>query len=635
MTSRPQRHTTAIPVDVDALIVDGLQAHRDGRLSVASDLYARALKLRPDHADALNLAGACAFAQGQTEAAIRLISRAVAALPTHFDAYINLAEAQRGAGRVRDAVDTCRKALAGKPDFVDAHARLSVLLNETGAFDQALAHANVALALDPETVEALCGKGVALLRLQRFVEADAAYARGVDLAPENLSALTGWAALLALNDQIDEAAALYRRAADVAPGNASVIAALGSAVERGGDTLAAVSIFDRALALSPGSADFEQRRAAALRDTGEFAAAEAGLRRSLAADPNFAPAILSLVRMKRFDLDAAEGKRLARLIADKAQPLIHRVQAGFALAELLDQAGDPDEAFRRFTEANGLQAKAHAERGERFDAEGLRGMVEQTEANLAREYSQQTADWGDPTEQPVFVVGLPRSGTSLVEQICASHSQVVGAGELTAVLNAARRIVAANVGRERLADWDPAIVRAESARHARVLEGLGAGARRVIDKTPLNVMRLGLIGAMFPKARVIWCHRDPRDVVVSNHTLYFARGNTYSTDQRNYAYAVRQIERMGAAWERHSPLPILNVTYENLVADSDNQVRTIIEFLGLAWEPACLEFHKTDRRVGTPSSWQVRQPIYSSSIGRWRRYEKHLEPMIEALTEAL
>jgi tetratricopeptide (TPR) repeat protein len=635
MNPRPPRHPPANPPDIDALIVDGLRAHQDGRLSEASDFYARALKVRPDHADALNLAGVCAFARGQPEAAIRLISRAVTVLPTHFDAYINLAEAQRSAGRVRDAIDTCRKALVGKPDFIDAHARLSVLLNETGAFDQALAHADVALALAPETVEALFGKGLALQRLQRFVEADAAYARGVDLEPKNLIALTGWAALLALNDRTEEAAALYRRAADVAPGNASVIAALGSTVERGGDTLAALSIFDRALAMSPGSADFEHRRAAALRDIGDFAAAEAGLRRSLAADPNFAPAILSLVRMKRFDFAAAEGKRLARLIADKAQPLIHQVQAGFALAELMDQVGDPDEAFRRFTEANGLQAKAHAERGERFDAAGLRGMVEQTEANVAREYRQHTADWGDPTEQPVFVVGLPRSGTSLVEQICASHSQVAGAGELTAVLNAARRIVAANIGRDSLADWDQTVVRAEAERHARVLAGLGAGARRVVDKTPLNLMRLGLIGAMFPNARVIWCHRDPRDVVVSNHTLYFARGNTYSTDQRNCAYAVRQIERMGAAWERHSRLPILNVSYEDLIADSDNQVRAIIDFLGLTWEPACLEFHKTDRRVGTPSSWQVRQPIYSSSIGRWQRYEKHLEPMFEALAAPL
>ena len=635
MKSRTQRHPVEPPVDVDALIVEGLRAHQDGRLSEASALYDQALKARPDHADALNLAGACAFAQGKIEAAIRLISRAVAALPTHFDAYMNLAEAQRTAGRLREAIDTCRKALLGKPDFVDAHARLAVLLSETGAFDQALAHANVALALAPETVEALCGKGLALLRLQRFVQADAVYARAVDLAPDNLSALTGWAALLAQNDRIDEAAALYRRAADLAPGDASIVAALGSAVERGGDTAGAISVFDRALGLAPRSADILYRRAAALRDTGDFAAAELGFRSSLACDADFSPAILALVRMKRFDHDAAEGRRLSRLVADDARPMPYRVQAGFALADLLDRAGDPDGAFKHYTEANGLQMKAHAERRDRFDAAELRAMVQQTEASLAREYSEHTADWGDPTEQPVFVVGLPRSGTSLVEQICASHSEVVGAGELSAILNAARRIAAANTDRERLADWDRTAARAEAQRHAQVLEALGAGARRVVDKTPLNIMRLGLIGAMFPQARVIWCHRDPRDVVVSNHTLYFGRGNSYSTDQRNCAYAVRQIERMGAAWERHSRLAILNVTYEELVGDLDNQVRRIVDFLGLAWEPACLEFYKTDRRIDTPSSWQVRQPIYSSSIGRWQRYEQHLGPMFQALAAPL
>ncbi len=339
--------------------------------------------------------------------------------------------------------------------------------------------------------------------------------------------------------------------------------------------------------------------------------------------------------MKRFDFDAAEGKRLGRLIVDQAQPLTHKVQAAFALAELTDRAGDPDGAFRRYAEANKLQTRFHAERGERFDAPGLRAMVERTEARVAQDYREHTAGWGDPTEQPVFVVGLPRSGTSLVEQICASHSEVVGAGELTAVLNAARRIAAANEGRESLADWTPEVARTEAQRHAQALRTLGQGASRVVDKTPLNVMRLGLIGALFPNARIIWCHRDPRDVVISNHTLFFARGNTYSTDLGNCAYAVRQIERMGAAWEKHSRLPILHVAYEDLVADLDSQVPRIIDFLGLPWEPACLDFHMTERRVDTPSSWQVRQPIYSSSIGRWTRYEKHLGPMFEALAAPL
>jgi hypothetical protein len=144
-------------------------------------------------------------------------------------------------------------------------------------------------------------------------------------------------------------------------------------------------------------------------------------------------------------------------------------------------------------------------------------------------------------------------------------------------------------------------------------------------------MRLGLIGALFPNARVIWCRRDPRDVVVSNHTMYFGQGNLYSTSQSDCAYFVRQIDRVGECWLRESNMKILPIVYEDLAADIESHARKMIDFLGLAWEPACLEYYKTDRLVDTPSTWQVRQPVYTSSIGRWRRYEKHLGPMLEAL----
>jgi hypothetical protein len=144
-------------------------------------------------------------------------------------------------------------------------------------------------------------------------------------------------------------------------------------------------------------------------------------------------------------------------------------------------------------------------------------------------------------------------------------------------------------------------------------------------------MQLGLIGALYPHARVIWCRRDPRDIVVSNHLTYFVRGNLSSTDLADCAFATRWIERLGDIWKRDLKLPILEVVYEDLVADPETHARRLIDFLGLDWELACLDFQGAKRTVTTPSSWQVRQPLYSSSIGRWRRYEKHLGPMLATL----
>jgi hypothetical protein len=328
-------------------------------------------------------------------------------------------------------------------------------------------------------------------------------------------------------------------------------------------------------------------------------------------------------------------KQLNRIFNDGSKNRHVRVQAGFALGEILDRAGEPDAAFQRYTDANALHARERLKIGEKFDRAVLRTQADLIENRLAAEYAKDAAGWANPTERPVFVVGLPRSGTTLVEQICASHSQVEGIGELDAIQTMARSIAYKNEGLDNIAEWDKAHALRLVNEHAEELTRLGCGATRVVDKTPLNLLRLGLIGAAYPNAHVIWCRRDLRDVVVSQHTMYFGEGNLFSTNQADCAYAAKQIERIGSLWKANSKLKILEVVYEDLVADLETNVRKIIEFLELPWEPACLDFQNTQRHVDTPSSWQVRQPIYSSSVGRWRRFEKHLGPMLTELASNL
>jgi len=631
MTARKANSASRPTPDPSSLVLEGLQAHRAGRLDQARSLYSQALQAQGDHPDALNLLGALEFASGRTDAAIRLITRALKAHPAHFDAYLNLAEALEAAGRVTEAVDTCRKVLTLKPDFVDAYARLAQLQAHHGPADNALAYSRVALALDPDCVDALCAEGAAQRRLFRFERAQGPYRRALALEPANTKVLAALAALLDETDLHAEAAQLYRRALESAPQDLALWIGLGNALERSGDVEAALKHYERALELGPGSASALFCLACCHRDIGDFQRAEGVFRLLLATHPDHAPSLHALAGMKRLDRGRVQQHQLARLAADSAQPLRHRVQAGFALGNVLDQAGDPDAAFGRYTEANTLYRKWRTSVGEVFNRNELVASVDRVDQRLAAEHASDTGDWATVSELPVFVVGPPRSGTTLVEQICASHSQVVGAGELTAVQNIAAALAAHNQGLDRLANWDSGHARAQAEKHLAVLTNLGRGAARVVDKTPLNLMRLGVIGALFPRARVIRCHRDPRDIVVSNHTLYFGRGNLFSTDQRDCAFAVRQIERLGDCWRRESPLSILDVVYEDLVADLDTHVRQIVEFLGLDWEPACLEFQNTARRVMTPSSWQVRQPVYSTSVGRWRRYERHLAPMLATL----
>jgi tetratricopeptide (TPR) repeat protein len=616
---------------VGTIILAGLEAHKAERFPEADILYAKALASHPNHPDALALSGALAFARGDTNLAIRLIGKAIRVHPGHLNAYLNLAEAYESSGRVPEAIETCQKAVVLAPDFPEGHSRLARLNAMAGAHALALSHARVALSLEPKLLEALGARGLALRHLKKFAEADQAYRTALDIAPDDVKILTGLGDLLNETDFIEEAERLFRRALDLKPNDHAILASLGQVVERSGDIAAAILLYDSSLEQKPDIPDIIFRRASCLRDNGDFEAAEAGYRNALRLQPQHSPSLLALARMKRLEDNSERRKSLTKLITDANQPPRHRIQAGFALGELLDRADEPDAAFQRYTEANANYKKLRAASGERFDRDELKSLVDVIDERLSLEFARDTDGWSTPTTLPVFVVGMPRSGTTLIEQICASHSQVVGAGELRGVQMAARRIGARNQAQKHIVDWDAPFARAEAEAHARELTRLAGDAVRVVDKTPLNLMRLGLIGAMFPKARVIWCRRDPRDVVISNHLMYFGYGNLYSTDQSDCAYAVRQINGLGEIWKRDSRLPILDVVYEDLVGDLDTHVRRIIDFLGLPWEPGCLDFQNTERHVGTPSSWQVRQPIYSNSVGRWRRYERHLGPMVATL----
>ena len=315
-----------------------------------------------------------------------------------------------------------------------------------------------------------------------------------------------------------------------------------------------------------------------------------------------------------------------RLWTNSTLPLEERVIAGFALGKSLDDADRFDAAFAAFERANETYREMRAAMGERFDAEALNRQVNETIAAYTPAYFASVATWATPSELPVFIVGMPRSGTSLVEQIAASHSQVFGAGELKDIGKLALELGASN------RNWQCTDVRRLADRHLEGLRVLGRGADRVIDKLPDNVFQLGLIATLFPSARVIFCHRDPRDIALSCFFQKFSAGQLmFSYDLADCGNRYRETARLMAHWHRVLPLRMLDITYEALVADLEGESRRLIAFLGLEWEPACLDFHHTQRTVMTASSWQVRQPLYARSVGRWRRYEQHLDPLFAAL----
>jgi Sulfotransferase family len=313
-----------------------------------------------------------------------------------------------------------------------------------------------------------------------------------------------------------------------------------------------------------------------------------------------------------------------------------RAGLGFALGAVFDARGLYAQAAEQFEAANALKSAVRAAKGQSFDPDWYSRSIDRIIATFTPELLARGRGWGDRDPRPVFVVGLPRSGTTLVEQILASHSQVHGAGELHNMLNLFNGLPQLT-GRpgidafEAVSTLGPDAARAVARRYVATLDRLApVAATRVVDKMPDNFITLGLIALLLPEARVIVCRRDLRDVALSCWQTPFGT-NPWTTQWDHIARRIADHERLLAHWKRVKPVAWLDVGYEALVRDVEGHARRMIAFLGLEWEAGCLEFHKTRRLVKTASQLQVREPIHAHSVGRWRRYESTLQPLFEAL----
>jgi tetratricopeptide (TPR) repeat protein len=607
------------------------QHHQAGRFERAAFLYRKILNKAPGNPDALHLLGLLALGEGRAERAVQLIGKAVRMLPNFAEAHSNLGNAQRAAGRPVEACGCYRRAIAAQPDFALAHNNLGCLLSEKGDFAAALTSCQRALELAPDLAEAHNNLGNALRGLGRFEEAAAALHRAAQLEPDSAARQTNFGNVLADLRRFEEAVKRYRRAIELNPGFVPAHFGLATRLRLSGDMEAAVESYRTALSLSPGQPLVWNDLGRALRALGHFDEAVGAFRRALAINPDFADAYRNLATCRELAAGEMEITRLSALSERPDLPIEERAAAGFAIAKALDDAERFDEAFAEYDRANHVYAAWLAAAGQRFDAEMLHRQIDEKIAAFTPMFFDSIADWGSPSELPVFIVGMPRSGTSVVEQIAASHSRVFGAGELTDIGEIAAELDPLPDASGRQA----ATVRRFADKHLTRLAALDGRAHRVIDKLPDNVFELGVIATLFPAARIIFCRRDPRDICLFCYFQKFTAGQlVFSYDLADCARRYLETERLTAHWRNVLPLRMLDVEYETLVGDIEGESRRLISFLGLDWEPACLDFHRTKRTVTTASSWQVRQPLYAHSVGRWRNYERHLAPLLSVLLAA-
>jgi tetratricopeptide (TPR) repeat protein len=421
------------------------------------------------------------------------------------------------------------------------------------------------------------------------------------------------------------AEASYRKIIRSNPKSAAAYHGLGLVLRAGRLEQEAAKSFSAAARLEPGWALAWHDLGMTLAMLGDLGLAAEALRRALTINPSLAETRRHLLAIEPTP-EPTEIAQLQTLLTNQATPPEALVETGFALGKLLDKAGDYDAAFAQFALANQRLRALQAKAGLKFDLPKLQRDIDKLIAVFSAANFAPRSAWGDPSEIPVFIVGMPRSGTSLVEQILASHPAAYGAGEIKIIGD-----IAAKIGWGPTQAWTPANIKASAKHYLAGLTQNAAGKLRVSDKMPDNIFQLGLIATLFPNARIIFSERDPLDTCFSCFTQRFSEPHGFDTDLADCGARLREIARLTRHWQNSLPLKTYTVSYEKLVADTESESRKLIDFLGLPWDPACLDFHRTQRVVKTASWAQVRQPAYQHAAGRAQNYRSHLTPLIQAL----
>ena len=590
---------------------------------------AMAVQCAPDDAAAhLNLGNAFARV-GRLDEAAASYRRALDADPEFAEAHNNLGELWLERGRADEALVSCQQALRIRPDFADAHQSLGKALVRLGRFDEAASSCRRVIAIRPGFAEAHNSLGSALLGLGYLQEAIASFQRTLEINPQFAEAHANLARALRGMGRLDDAVASYRRALLLKPDLVLARTELATALRLQRRTDEAELTCRQALRTDPDFAAAFIVLAELRADVGLFAESEELFGRAIAIDPASPEAWAGLTRVRRMTPADEPWLVAMQRFVEEGIPPQRELLLRYAIGKFFDDVGDFERAFGNYRRANEL-AKSCGPAHER-------GSLSRTIDLVIRSYDghwvhrQRAAV--PRSARPVFIVGMLRSGTTLAEQILASHPQIFGAGELTfwsevaaaALANAS----AANVTAMRMSD---AALADLADRYLQALRKWSPDALRVVDKLPTNFLFLGLIHAALPGARIIHLLRHPMDTCVSIYFQHFESANTYTNDLGDLAHYYGEYCRLMKHWRAVLPAEaILEVPYEGLVTDLPAWTRRMLEFIGVPWDARCLEFNLTARPVVTASKWQVRQKLFGSSVGRWRHYQRFLTPLMPLL----
>jgi tetratricopeptide (TPR) repeat protein len=655
-------------VSGDAAVASALAAIRDGRPDRAEAIAREALAAQPDSVDHLRVLARALLMQsraGEAEAALR---RGLELAPGHAPLHEDLGSVLTRAGRFAEAVASLRAALELDPGMPHAGKKLAMALAASGQgadadkafeswFEQDPDRVYVAVALDhlragrreeaisnlqralranPDNVNALQTLAEAWWGdVERVSDVEAMLRRVTELAPAHDSAWTLLGTLLHDSERPAEAIACHERAVGIDARNVAAWVGLGAAYAKASEMEKSEEAYGRALDIEPKLPGIHMSRAHSLKTLGRQEEALREYRTAIAQKPEFGEAYWSMANLKVFRFEPDEVRAMEKQLEREDLSESAAIHLHFALGKAYEDAGDPDRAFAHYQAGNLRQRPLVTHNPVGFEVKH-----EQIAKVFSHEFLERHAGAGSASDAPIFIVGLPRSGSTLIEQVLASHSQVEGTLELPVLGDIA--MATARYRRDEkvfpetvldLRDRDFRACGEQYLEETRLFRKLGRP--RFTDKLPNNFSFIGFAHLILPNAKVINARRHPLDSCLGNYKQLFGKGQHFTYDMQELGLYYRQYHDIMKHWHRVLPGKVLDVHYEDTVADLETQVRRILAHCGLPFEEACLRFHETDRPVRTASSEQVRQPLYTRALGTWRRYEKHLGLWQEDLADII
>jgi len=588
------------PKNAQALNNLGIVHYEQRKFKEAADYYRRALEARPNMAEALNNLGNALRVSGDIDGAISAYQDALTYREIYPEAYNNLGTLLQHQQKLPEAEHALRKAIAQNPRYIEAYNNLATLLASEKKEVDALRLLGDALKIAPKNVQTLLITAKIQMRRNNHIAAEQAARLALQEQPDNAEALTILGQVLHETDRYDEA----------------------------------IQVLERALKANPKSPEALNFYGVALKSVGRLDEAREHILKALKMNSGMWGAYANINDL--VDFSKGEGEELFNQMdaifesaknteADPFLPL------HFAYGKALEDRGEHERALKHYI-TGGKMKRSQLE----YNEEETFGFFDAIRDTFTKELFENRKYEGIDDERPVFIIGMPRSGSTLVEQILSSHPQVYGAGEvkyLSRALGQLRdRFPSLPKFPQMMEKITPAQLDIMAKKYLDALAAGAGGAKRITDKLLTNYFFVGLIHILYPKAKFVNTQRDPVDTCLSGFTKLFKDDMPHSYDLSELGRYYRKYAELMDHWHKVLPKGVLtSVQYEDVVADTEKEAKALIDFIGLEWDPKCVEFHKSDRPVKTASVAQVRKPIYKTSVKRWKKYGDGLQPLVDAI----